>query len=77
MGTSGEQERGSWVVTMASASDSSEFEITEEVGLGYGETTPSFSSSSRRSLDEVWNDRKTRRYPKSGSSIGKLQRVGQ
>lgn len=32
---------------MASASDSSEFETTEEVGLGYGETTPSVSSSSR------------------------------
>lgn len=32
---------------MASASNPSEFEITEEVGLGYGETTPSASSSSR------------------------------
>lgn len=47
MGISGEQERGSWVATMASASDFSEFEITEEVGVGYGETTPSVSSSSR------------------------------
>lgn len=47
MGVSGEEERGSWMATVASASDSSEFEITEEVGLGYGETTPSVSSSSR------------------------------
>lgn len=47
MGISGEQERGSWVATMAAASDSSEFETTEEVGVGYGETTPSVSSSSR------------------------------
>lgn len=37
---------GSWLVTTASASDSSEFEMTEELGLGYGETTPSVSSSS-------------------------------
>lgn len=47
VGISGEQERDSWVVTMASASGSSEFELTEELGLGYGEITPSISSSSR------------------------------
>lgn len=32
---------------MASASHSSEFEMMEELGLGYGEITPSISSSSR------------------------------
>lgn len=43
------------MTTIASASDPSEFEMTEEVGLGYGETTPSVSSSSRRLLDEIRN----------------------